>query len=207
MTGATGMVDSQGSVLLVEADVQPGQDQAMTLWLETVRPLAQAVQTRIDRFRLEDGRTQLLLLEGPDHDWLRWFADTALPPRSGARCDAYYLGRAHSHFGLPAEELSSAPVLYAVLFPVPVDHLRDFDAWYEGDHAPHVLREPRWLGIRRFHVDSSAPDLFSRLALHYLADKQVLDSSTRRAARQTVWRARMASEPWFRGRYLLAQRA
>jgi hypothetical protein len=101
---------------------------------------------------------------------------------------------------------ADAPVLYAVFFDVPADRLGDFDAWYGEDHVPLLLEDKRWLGVRRFAITDGEPGRFTRLALHYLADRAVLESDARRRARQTPWRARLASEPWFKGHYVIFDR-
>jgi hypothetical protein len=105
----------------------------------------------------------------------------------------------------PAEMLG-APVLYAVFFAVPSDRQADFDAWYATDHVPVLMEEAQWLGVRRFNIVDGAPESFNRMALHYLADKSALDSDARRKARATPWRAKLAEEPWFKGRYLIFSR-
>lgn len=99
-----------------------------------------------------------------------------------------------------------APVLYAVLFDVPTPRLPAFDTWYDGEHAPMLLEDPRWLGVRRFTIFDGAPAPFNRLALHYLATRDVLDSDARKRARATPQRARLAQEPWFKGRYAIFDR-
>jgi hypothetical protein len=99
-----------------------------------------------------------------------------------------------------------APVLYAVFFNVPLERQADFDAWYSTDHVPLLMQEPDWLGVRRFEIIDGAPEAFNRMALHYLADQKALDSEARRKARATPWRAKLAREPWFNGRYLIFSR-
>jgi hypothetical protein len=99
-----------------------------------------------------------------------------------------------------------APVLYAVLFDVPQERLAAFDAWYDGEHVGMLREDPRWLGVRRFDIFDGAPAPFNRLALHYLATRDVLDSDARKRARETPQRARLAAEPWFKGRYVVFDR-
>jgi hypothetical protein len=99
-----------------------------------------------------------------------------------------------------------APVLYAVLFDVPPPRLRAFDSWYDGEHVPMLREDPRWLGVRRFDIFDGAPAPFNRLALHYLSGRDVLDSDARKRARETPQRARLAQEPWFKGRYAIFDR-
>jgi len=94
-----------------------------------------------------------------------------------------------------------APVLYAVWFTVPVGRLEDFDAWYETDHVPILMESPDWLMVRRFKITDGQPHAHNRLALHYLADHRAMSSEARERARNTPWRAKISSEPWFRGSY------
>ena len=97
-------------------------------------------------------------------------------------------------------------VVYAVFFAVPTERQADFDAWYATDHVPILMEETRWLGVRRFEIVDGAPENFNRMALHYLADKSALESDARRKARATPWRAKLAEEAWFKGRYLIFSR-
>jgi hypothetical protein len=117
-----------------------------------------------------------------------------------------YIGRSIGSHGLPGAELLSASVLYAVFFLVPPARVAEFDSWYAEDHVPLLLGDPRWIGTRRFDILDGAPHGYNRLALHYLADRLVLDSEARAKARATPWRARLAQEPWFQGKYLVFDR-
>ena len=92
-----------------------------------------------------------------------------------------------------------------VLFDVPLRGCR-LRHWYDGEHVPMLLEDPRWLGVRRFTIFDGAPAPFNRLALHYLATRDVLDSDARKRARATPQRARLAQEPWFKGRYAIFDR-
>jgi len=112
------------------------------------------------------------------------------------------IGRA----GDDSPEALDAPVLYAVWFNVPGEHLADFDAWYEQDHVPLLLECPQWRAVRRFHVKDGEPGRYNRLALHYLDDAGALESPARAKARATPWRARLADQPWFKGAYDLFDR-
>lgn len=114
-----------------------------------------------------------------------------------------YIGRAIGLHGLPGADLLSASVLYAVFFEVPPMRVTEFDSWYAEDHVPLLLGDPRWIGTRRFEIVDGAPHKYNRLALHYLTDRLVLDSEARVKARETPWRARLAQEPWFKGKYLI----
>ncbi len=119
-----------------------------------------------------------------------------------------YLGRqltSRSRSGTD-ESFINAAVLYPVFFEVPADRTADFDAWNEEDHLPILMEDERWLGVRRFEIFDGAPQAYNRVSLHYLADRSALDSPARAKARATDWRARLASEPWFKGTYLLFDR-
>jgi hypothetical protein len=104
------------------------------------------------------------------------------------------------------QDIFEAPTVYAVFFRVPTDRCADFDKWYDQDHVPILLTDKRWLGVRRFEVVDGVPHKYNRLALHYLASRDVLDSEARQRARQTPWRARLAAEPWFKGHYVIFDR-
>ena len=99
-----------------------------------------------------------------------------------------------------------APVLFAVFFHVPDDRLAEFDAWYEGEHTSILMEDERWRGVRRFEIFDGIPHAYNRLALHYLSDRSALDSPTSQKAQATDRRARLASQPWFKGTYLLFDR-
>ncbi len=114
-----------------------------------------------------------------------------------------YIGRIIGAHSLPAADLLPASVLYAVFFQVPTERVADFDAWYAEDHVPLLLGDSRWMGTRRFEITDGAPSSYNRLALHYLSDRDVLESDARAKARATPWRARLAQEPWFQGKYLV----
>ncbi|MDC7785074.1 hypothetical protein PQJ75_02270 [Rhodoplanes sp. TEM] len=117
-----------------------------------------------------------------------------------------YVGRTIAEAGPGGDVLLDAPVLYAVFFAVPEDRCAAFDAWYDQDHVPLLLSDPRWLGVRRFDVVDGAPEKYNRLALHYLSDRGVMESDARRRARETPWRAALAAEPWFKGHYVIFDR-
>jgi hypothetical protein len=96
---------------------------------------------------------------------------------------------------------AGAPFVYAVFFTVPAGRADEFDRWYEEDHIPALLTCPDWLAVRRFRIVSGEPQPFTHLALHYLATPDALESKAREVARNSPWRARLASESWFQGHY------
>lgn len=106
------------------------------------------------------------------------------------------IGRA----GTPDPE---APFVFCALFDVPADAAGAFDEWMTEDHMPALLKNPDWLGVRRFELKVAEPDRFTRLAIHHLASLDALKSPERAAARDTKWRADMVAKyDWFsRGYY------
>jgi hypothetical protein len=111
-----------------------------------------------------------------------------------------------SQVSKPGSTGINTPILYAVWFNVPPERLADFDDWYDNDHVPLLMECKDWQMVRRFNVISGEPQPYNRLALHYLADLRALDSPERKKARETPWRARIASESWFSGTYSIFQR-
>lgn len=87
--------------------------------------------------------------------------------------------------------------LYLVTFSVPEDFEEEFDAWYERDHLPHLIRNPAWKRCRRYAISDSEPPGVTRAAVHELSDLSALDSQERQAARNTPWRARISRNDWF----------
>jgi hypothetical protein len=88
--------------------------------------------------------------------------------------------------------------LQVVAFNVPEEHRSEFDDWYESEHVPLLMTEPRWHGVTRWTTTGTfdGPE-WTHLALHYLADLDALDSSARTTARTTDWRNKLAVQPWF----------
>lgn len=95
-----------------------------------------------------------------------------------------------------------APVLYSVMFEVPKEREDEFNRWYEEDHVPTLLKNGQWLACRRYKLISGDPESWTHLALHYLADVDALQSEERAEARRSPWRARLAEEEWFKGKYM-----
>jgi hypothetical protein len=107
----------------------------------------------------------------------------------------------------PGVPSATAPgsLLFVATFDVPQDAAAEFDAWYEEEHVPLLMKADGWLRVRRFrtlpgHVGPS----WTHFALHELRDASVLDAPERAAARSTPWRDRLAEAEWFNrsGRWL-----
>jgi hypothetical protein len=99
-----------------------------------------------------------------------------------------------------------APVLYAVFFAVPEDRQSEFNSWYDQDHVPALMKCPDWRMVRRFRVLGGEPKEWTHLALHYLRNRDALNSGARETARRSDWRAGLATESWFKPHYLIFDR-
>ncbi|MEV7006624.1 hypothetical protein [Streptosporangium sp. NPDC051022] len=86
--------------------------------------------------------------------------------------------------------------VFTILMSVPDDELAELDAWYVAEHAPMLLECEDWLAVRRFAL-SGEPARYNRLAVHYLASPEALNSPERAAARDTEWRKRLGERDWF----------
>lgn len=96
-----------------------------------------------------------------------------------------------------------AAYVYAVFFAVPPERQAEFNDWYERDHVPTLLECKDWRMVRRFRIIDGEPEKWTHLALHYLADNGALSSPERERARASPWRARLAQESWFNGKYFV----
>jgi hypothetical protein len=94
-----------------------------------------------------------------------------------------------------------ADILYPVFFTVPAAREPEFDAWYNDEHMELLLGCEYWPMCRRYRIRNPGPNDWTHVALHYLTDLRALESPQRDAARSTVWRNRLAAEPWFKGEY------
>lgn len=206
------------TILFSEMTPPPGQEAAFHDWYDTEHiPLRMAVPGFVSARRYRDtaegsgGFLAVYEMDAPDVLASLAYAQVKNHPSEETRGMlasvsgfTRYIGqemavRRRAEGEAPAA--LDAPLLYAVWFNVPAGHCSDFDAWYEQDHVPLLMECPDWLMVRRFRVTTSDPQPYSRLALHYLADRSALDSPAREKARATPWRARLAAEPWFKGTY------
>lgn len=135
------------------------------------------------------------------HATTRWMLDNVTD-------SSRYLGNQISELrqdGLGDEALD-ANAVFAVFFSVPDDRAEEFNAWYDEEHGPMLLKCKDWLMIRRFEIYDGEPQPWTHLALHYLRDGSALESPELEAARNTEWRDRLATEDWFRGSFQYYER-
>lgn len=99
-------------------------------------------------------------------------------------------------------------VLQALAFDVPDDEVADLDDFYDTEHAPMLLEAEGWLRIRRYRVLSGDGGPWTHFVLHELADRSVMDSPQRAAARSAPKRTAIAQRDWFSssGRWLYERR-
>jgi len=99
-----------------------------------------------------------------------------------------------------------ADIAYPVFFRVPVEHEKEFNAWYDEEHMRILLGCEFWRMCRRFRIRNPGSQTWTHIALHYLTDLRALESKERDEARATPWRERLAKHEWFRGEYRVYHR-
>jgi hypothetical protein len=208
------------SILFSEMTPPPELEDEFNAWYDTEHiPIRMKSPGFLGAQRYRDGDTRNYLavyeltspeaLSTPTYDRIKKQpSDTTRRMLGAVSGFSRYLGRqltSRCRAGM-ADGFTDAAVLFAVFFQAPTDRIADFDAWYEEDHLPILMEDERWLGVRRFDIFDGTPNPYNRLALLYLSDRSALDSPAGKKARATDWRARLASEPWFKGTYLLFDR-
>ena len=122
---------------------------------------------------------------------------------SSARRPSRYLGEEIYRNNPSMADAEDLPLLFAVWWLVPPEREPEFGDWYEHEHVPLLTGCPDWRMVRRFRVIDGQPEAWNHLALHYLGSKSALRSPERDAARKTIWRNKLATEPWFEATYSL----
>lgn len=92
------------------------------------------------------------------------------------------------------------PWLFDVGLWVPDSHRSEFCAWYRHEHAPILLECPVWSGFR--FVEQRVERGRQYYALHWLAEREALDSPFRKLSRSTPWFRRLAANDWFDGAFV-----
>lgn len=207
------------SILFSEMTPGPEFEAEFDSWYDTVHIPERMVCpgfVSAQRYHRHEGAGYLAVYEMDDLDAMKTEAYTRVKTQPSEQ-SAWILDNVTGFTRYLANETSvvakgdpdaalDAPVLYAVAFNVPAEAAADFDGWYEQDHVPLLMQEPKWLMVRRLLVADGVPEAFTHLALHYLADADALNSPARARARETPWRARISQEPWFKGSYTVFDR-
>ncbi|GAB2963248.1 hypothetical protein GCM10017788_58170 [Amycolatopsis acidiphila] len=115
---------------------------------------------------------------------------------AGAPSPDWYEARPHTFAGDPTSP-DRSPGLFLVTSTVPQEEWAEFDAWFDTEHVPLLLRIPGWHAVRRYRMHASTRRV-THLALHYLDGREVLASPARANAGRTEWTRRLATRPWFR---------
>lgn len=84
--------------------------------------------------------------------------------------------------------------VFMLKYPVPLDYLYEFDAWFQYEHMPMLLEEPTWYGCEFFRALGAS--CYSFAALHYL-EPEALKSSARDRSLETPWWHRLKRLDWF----------
>lgn len=123
------------------------------------------------------------------------------------RSASRYIGEEIYRSNPPMPDTEDSPLLFAVWWRVPPEREPEFGDWYENEHVPLLTGCTDWRLVRRFRVTDGQPEPWNHLALHYLGSNAALQSPERDAARKTIWRNKLAAEPWFEATYSLFNRA
>ncbi|MEO8080859.1 MAG: hypothetical protein ABI641_10030 [Caldimonas sp.] len=83
---------------------------------------------------------------------------------------------------------------YLLKYPVPLDYLDEFDAWFRVEHMPMLLEEPTWYGCEFYR--SHGASCYPYAALHHL-EPQALTSDARNCSVDTPWWYRLKRHAWF----------
>ena len=85
-------------------------------------------------------------------------------------------------------------ITYVLEYPVPLDYLYEFDAWFACEHMPLLLEEPTWYGCELFR--SLGPSTYTFAAIHSL-EPGALKSPARDRSVSTPWWNRLQQHAWF----------
>lgn len=84
--------------------------------------------------------------------------------------------------------------VYVLKYPVPLDYLYEFDAWFQDEHMPMLLEEPTWYGCRLYRAIGASTYTFA--AVHDV-EPQALTSDARNRSIDTPWWHRLKQHEWF----------
>lgn len=88
-------------------------------------------------------------------------------------------------------EADDTSLLMAVWWTPKAGTVDDFNAWYDEEHIPMLMKVPGWKAIQRYRLADGTGPAF--VALHFLESLAVLEHPAHREAGQTAWRARSAA--------------
>jgi hypothetical protein len=166
---------------------------ALTRWREErLAPLASSIPDvcRVERYTAFNVRRTVLLAHTGELADMQPVAD-----HGAIRCKTM-TARKCSEFSQPSESdaISAAPILYSVLFNIPIEWHQEFDVWYDQEHIPMILACKEWAMTSRYHVRNGD---WTHLALHYIKSASAFDDPALKAARLTPWRKKFLKHRWF----------
>jgi hypothetical protein len=84
--------------------------------------------------------------------------------------------------------------VFLLKYPVPLDYLYEFDAWFFHEHMPILLEEATWYGCEFYRALGPSTHTFA--AIHHL-DAEAMQSPVRERSRATPWWKRLEKHDWF----------
>lgn len=209
------MADS--AILFAELTPDPDWEDRFNTWVDRIRApqrLALPGFNSAHHYKDEERDTHLMVYELDDaaavesdafvgledhpHVETRWMLDNALDP-------TFYVGNLidEQKRDDAGDDPYAAPILYAVFWSVPDERIPDFNAWYDGENTPLLLKCPDWLACRRYELVDTDPEPWTHVALHYIKDMAAFDSEERAHALGAPGRTKLEEEPWFQAKTLV----
>ncbi|HVO88838.1 MAG TPA: hypothetical protein VMV45_09865 [Casimicrobiaceae bacterium] len=91
-------------------------------------------------------------------------------------------------------ERRNGAITYLLKYPVPLDYLYEFDAWFHYEHMPILLEEKTWYGCDFYR--STGISMYTFAAIHHL-EPAALKSAARDRSISTPWWNRLKQYAWF----------
>jgi hypothetical protein len=127
-------------------------------------------------------------------NWLDWYetegptapdATLLSPPVSSAECMVFRLMR-----DVGDKSVASLPWLYVVHTDVPDNIVDEYNAWYDEEHLPRLVRVPGIVRARRYAASVGHPRY---LTAYELSERDAFSSPAGLQARKTPWTEKMRS--------------
>ncbi|MDB5622964.1 MAG: hypothetical protein JWR39_1527 [Devosia sp.] len=197
------------AILLSEMRPDPSWEERFNTWYDTDHiPVRMAIEgfTGTQRYRALDDDNYLVIYDMTSLDVLKTpeYNTVKNQPSEETRWMlgnvsnfTRYLGTEIAREGRIDETSITAPMVFIAQFDVPEDMQPEFDRWMAEDHVPTLLKGEHWLGTRRFAMTVGEPVPYNRIAIHYLAGPEALQSPERAEARASQWRQRLTAYDWF----------
>jgi hypothetical protein len=140
-------------------------------------------------------RTQRYRIDGSTDEDLLWIEARGREETGGPISNLSFMGGEIFTFDLARDVgVTSAPPtpwLYLVHTDIPADIIDDYNAWYDQEHLPRLVRVPGVERARRYVADSGLSPRY--LTAYDLSIKDAFESPEGLKARKTPWTERMRS--------------